>query len=99
MHYKEYSPSLHLRPFIEKFWTLETDNSDSYPMEFLATPNGAEGFIINLEKTDYKVIINDQLFDVPEVNIIIPYSPWKILVAGHSQAIGVFLKQDACIPC
>ena len=39
MQYQEYAPSLHLRPFIEKFWTLETDASDTYPMEQLITPN------------------------------------------------------------
>lgn len=91
MHYQEYTPSLHLSPFIEKFWTLETDASDTFPMEFLGTPNGAEGFIINL-RMGYKVIINNQLFNVPEVIILMPYSPWKILVEGHSKAIGVFFK-------
>lgn len=42
MHYQEYTPSLHLRPFIEKFWTLESNDSDTYPMEHLLTPNGSE---------------------------------------------------------
>lgn len=91
MRYQEYTPSLHLRPFIEKFWILETNASDTFPMEFLGIPNGAEGFIINL-RIGYKVIINNQLFNVPEVITLMPYSPWKILVEGSSQAIGVFFK-------
>lgn len=92
MRYQEYAPSLHLRPTIDKFWTLETDASDSYPMELLLTPNGAEGFIIHPKKPDYKVIINNQLFDVSETNVIMPYTPWKVLVAGPTQAIGLFFK-------
>lgn len=93
MQYHEYTPSLHLRPFIEKIWTLESDASDTYPMEHLITPNGAEAIIITYQKVAQKFILNNQLTVLPEVYILMQlHSPWKVITEGCSGIVGVFFR-------
>ena len=93
MQYKEYTPSLHLRPFIEKIWTLESDVSDTYPMEHLITPNGAEAIIITYKKVAQKFILNNQLTVLPEVYIIMQlHTPWRVITEGCSGIVGVFFR-------
>lgn len=93
MHYQEYAPSLHLRPFIEKIWTLESDTSDVYPMEHLITPNGSEGFILTYQPVAQKFILNNKLTILPEVYLLIqPYTPWKVITEGCSGILGVFFR-------
>lgn len=92
MNYQEYTPSLHLRPFIEKIWTLECNASDAYPMKFHGTPNGAGAIIINCRETGYKVEFNNSIIVPPEVFVMQPYTPWKVFVEGCSSSLGVFFK-------
>ncbi len=93
MHYQEYAPSLYLRPFIEKFWTLESDASDTYPMEHLITPNGAEAIIITYQPAAQKFILNNQLTTLPEVYMLMQlHSPWKVITEGCSGIVGVFFR-------
>lgn len=93
MRYQEYTPSLHLRPFIEKMWTLESDASDTYPMEHLLTPNGTEGLIITYQPAAQKFILNNELTVLPEVYFFIqPDKPWKVLTEGCSGIVGVFFR-------
>lgn len=93
MHYQEYAPSVHLRPFIEKMWTLESDASDIYPMEHLLTPNGSEGLILTYQPVAQKFILHNKLTILPEVYLLIqPYEPWKVITEGFSGIIGVFFR-------
>lgn len=93
MRYQEYIPSLHLRPFIEKIWTLESDAFDVYPMEHLITPNGSEGLIITYQPVAQKFILNNKITILPEVYLLIqPYTPWKVVTEGCSGILGVFFR-------
>lgn len=93
MHYKEYAPSVHLKPFIEKIWTLESDDSDIYPMEHLLTPNGTEGLIFTYRQVAQKFILHNKLTVLPEVYLLIqPYEPWKVITEGCSGILGVFFR-------
>jgi len=93
MRYQEYTPSLHLRPFIDKFWTLESDASDTYPMEHLITPNGAEAIILTYQPVAQKFILNNRLTVLPEVYILMQlHSPWKAITEGCSAILGVFFR-------
>lgn len=96
MRYQEYAPSLHLRPFIDKFWTLESNASDTYPMEHLITPNGAEAIIITYQPVAQKFILNNQLTVLPEVYILMQlHSPWKVITESCSGILGVFFRAGA----
>lgn len=93
MHYKEYAPSVHLKPFIEKIWTLESDALDTYPMEHLLTPNGTEGLIFTYRQVAQKFILHNKLTVLPEVYLLIqPYEPWKVITEGCSGILGVFFR-------
>ncbi len=93
MHYQEYTPSLHLRPFIEKIFTLESDASDTYPMAHLITPNGAEGLVITYQPVAQKFILGNTPALLPEVYLFIqPLVPWRVITEGCSGSLGVFFK-------
>lgn len=93
MLYQEYTPTLQLKPFIEKIWTLESDASDTYPMEHLLTPTGAEGLIITYQPVAQKFLLTNKLTALPEVYLFIqPYTPWKVITEGCSGILGVFFR-------
>ncbi len=93
MHYQEYTPSLHLRHFIEKIFTLESDASDTYPMEHIMTPNGAEGLVITYQPVAQKFILGNTPAALPEVYLFIqPLVPWRVITEGCSGSLGVFFK-------
>lgn len=93
MQYHEYAPSVHLRPFIEKLWTLESDASDIYPMEHLITPMGAEGLVITYQPVAQKFILDGAPNVLPEVYLFVqPLRPWKVITEGCSGILGVFFR-------
>lgn len=93
MHYREYTPSILLKPFIEKIWTLESDASDTYPIEHLITPFGVEGFVITYQTVAQKFILNNKPTLLPEVYLFIqPLVPWKVITEGCSGILGVFFR-------
>ena len=93
MRYQEYSPSLQLRPYIEKIWTSESDASDTYPIEHLITPFGVEGLVITYQPAAQKFILNNKPTLLPEVYLFIqPLKPWTVITEGCSGILGVFFR-------
>ncbi len=93
MNYKEYTASMHLRPFIEKFWTLTSDAFDTYPMEQMITPNAVEGLMITFPPVVQKFVVNNHPTVLPEMVLFLqPHAPWKLVTEGCSEILGVFFR-------
>jgi AraC-like DNA-binding protein len=97
MFYREYSPSILLQSFIDRYWIVETYADDLYPMLHNLTPNGMDGLVIHYACEEALCYIRNGSADkLPSEYLLVqPQTSWKLQIAGSCGIAGVFFKPGA----
>ena len=93
MTYQEFNPCPALRPYVERFWCVETAPADTYPTDHLITPNGGEGLVFACRPPTQSFVIDGNRLPLPEAYLFInPDRPWRVITEGPCAILGVFFK-------
>ncbi|MBC8110428.1 MAG: AraC family transcriptional regulator [Verrucomicrobia bacterium] len=95
MIYQEFLPTPALQPYVHRFWILENEPSDSYPMEHIVTPNGMEALILSYRQVNYSFMMNGKIISLPEAYLFIPSVSFSIITTGCSGFIGILFKSGS----
>lgn len=94
MFYKEYMPAPLLQDYVVRYWIVETDATDTYPMEHVLTPNGLDGLVLQyrMDVPQVFVKLNERKTLPANYVLVQPVTHWKLHLFGSSGIAGIFFK-------
>ncbi|GAB3227746.1 AraC family transcriptional regulator [Spirosoma arcticum] len=94
MTFQEFTPSPALRPFVDRFWIVETFGTDVHPMEHALTPNGMDGLIFLFQTDRPQIILRaDRKLELPtSYGLVQPLEHWRLQIPTPCGIAGVFFK-------
>ena len=97
MFYQEFTPSFILQNWIERYWIVETSAADIYPMEYLLTPNGLDGLILQYYLEIPQMYLQAESCTILPANYVLiqPQKSWKLRMPGISGIAGIFFRPGA----
>jgi AraC-like DNA-binding protein len=92
--FQEFAPSPLLRPYVDRYWLVETSLADAHPMEHLLTPNGRDGFVFQFYSSVLPLYVQAAQQQVlpPAYALLQPFAPWRLRLLAPCGIAGVFFR-------
>ncbi|WP_324679110.1 helix-turn-helix transcriptional regulator [Hymenobacter sp. GOD-10R] len=94
MTFQEFVPSPALRPYVDRYWLVETFPGEAYPMEHALTPNALDGFVFQYHTQGPHLFWQAGRAQVlPAAYALLqPVSPWRLQLPAACCIAGVFFR-------
>lgn len=94
MTFQEFAPSPGLRPYVDRYWLVETSPTDAHPTEHLLTPNGLDGFVFQFQTQAPHHFLQAARRQAlpPAYALLQPFAPWRLRLPGPCGIAGIFFR-------
>lgn len=94
MTFQEFSPSPHLRSYVDRYWLVETCSTDPHPMEHALTPNAMDGFVFQFQtQAPHLFLQGAHHQELPVAyGLMQPLEPWRLRLPAACCIAGMFFK-------
>lgn len=94
MTFQEFIPSPALRPYVARYWLVETFPADAHPMEHLLLPNSLDGFVFQYQtQAPHFYLRAGQAEALPAAYALLqPVAPWRLRLPAACGIAGVFFR-------